>query len=190
MQTLTVVNQMLATLGETPLNSLEEPHTFRGACLSTLDSESNRIQSKGWWFNMEKTTLTPMVNGRIVLGNDIVAVRTPDQRIVQRGRYLYDLERGDYTFDSEVTLTQIRRVAFDELPESAAAYIAALAVLRFQSNYDSDTQKRRELEQHVADALVWINSDHTRNRRTNFITSNPRLARLKAVTSAVRRSIR
>jgi hypothetical protein len=191
MQTLTVVNQMLGTMGEAPLASLEDSHAFRGACISTLEAESTRIQAKGWWFNMETVTLTPQVNGRISIPNDAIAVRTPTRSTAQRGRYLYDLDNGTFVFENALNdCTLIRAVTFEDLPESAAAYIAACAVLRFQTKYDGDTAKTRQLQAEEQTALVDINTDHIRNRRSNFINSNAKLMRLKSLTNGARRYIR
>jgi hypothetical protein len=192
MQTLTVVNQMLGTIGEAPLASLEDAHEFRGACISTLESESTRIQASGWWFNMETVTLTPqLLTGRLSVPNDALAVRTPTRETVQRGRYLYDLSEGTFVFQYPLNdVTLIRHVVFEDLPETAAAYIAACALVKFQSRYDSDTAKTRELKIAEQETLVAIKTDHIRNRRSNFIQSNAKLMRLKVLTNGARRYIR
>lgn len=190
MQTLTVLNQMLGTMGEAPLNTLEDPHTFRGACLSRLDSENRRIQAKGWWFNMEEVTLNPMLDTRISLSGDTISVRTPSRNVIQRGRYLYDLEGGTPFFTSSLDVELIRLVPFESLPESAAQYVAASAVLKFQSSYDSDRAKTAELDMGMKEARIECMTEHIRNRRSNFIESNSKLQRLKQTTNGARRLIR
>lgn len=190
MQEITVVNAMLATMGESPLNSIEDPHAFRAACLSTLDSEDARIQAKGWWFNQEVVTMTPQTNDRIPLPGDAISVRTPARNIVQRGRYLYDTDTGDYLFYAPVKIELIRRVPFGDLPESAAQYIKACSVVQFQTNYDGDTAKTRDLRIIEARTFAEINIDHIRNRRSNMIDSNVNLQRLKSTTNGLRYRIR
>lgn len=45
--TLDVVNSQLATLGETPLNDLDEDHPFVAAGLLALRTVNSREQTKG-----------------------------------------------------------------------------------------------------------------------------------------------
>lgn len=190
MQTLTVINRMLATMGEAPLASIEEDHAFRGACISTLDTESKAVQARGWWFNMEDLTLNPMLDKRIVVPGDFLSIRTDSRDVAQRGRYLYDLSNGTLFFDRDVECKVIRHVPFADLPETAASYISAKAVLWFQMNYDGDEIRTRRLEREVNEAYAVMNIEHTRARKSNFIDSNVRLQRLKYVTRGARRFIR
>jgi hypothetical protein len=201
MQTLDVVNEMLGTMGETPLNTLEDPHTFRGACLSTLTNMNRQIQSKGWWFNRETLELAPSaLDSTIYLPGDFINVRVPrlptgraTRNVVQRGRRLYDLDEGRYEFDKAVTVEVVRLIPFQEMPETAAQYVAAMAVLQFQSKYDGDTAKSREIRGRLEGPMglfAAINTEETRNRQVNLIESNPRLLRLKFITKAARRLLR
>ncbi len=189
MHKLAVINRMLATMGEVPLNSLEDPHAFRGACLSILDAEDARIQAIGWWANMETITLQPTTDGRIPIAGDAISVRTPTRNCVQRGRGLYDLDGGTVFFTESVDAILIRRVKFDELPESLAQYISAEAVLKFQRDYDGDSRKTADLETDASKARAEARTDHIRNRRTNLIDSNAGLQRLKSITRGARRYI-
>ena len=203
MQTLDVVNEMLGTMGQAPLNTLDDPHRYRGACLSTLNKLNRSIQAKGWWFNREVLKLEPSATtsliyteegvGRMIyVPGDTINVRYPSQNgmrpvrnIVQRGRRLYDLDGGSYFFTEAVTCEIVRLIDFQELPETAAQYIADSAVLQFQSKYDGDTAKGRELQGRLTGptgSFAAINVEETRNRRVNFITSNERLMRLKLLT--------
>lgn len=197
MQTLDVVNEMLGTMGEAPLNTLDDPHRFRGACTSTLNKLSRSTQAKGWWFNREVLELAPSaLSSEIYVPGDTINVRYPRQNlmapvrnIVQRGRRLYDLDGGSYVFTSAVTLEIIRLVPFQELPETAAQFIADQAVLQFQSKYDGDSSKTRELAGRLSGPLgsmVAMNIEETRNRRGNMILANERLQRIKAVTRGAR----
>lgn len=190
MQRLDVVNAMLATMGAVPLNTLEDPHAFRGACLAVLETEDRRIQAIGWWANMENLTLTPTTDERIPLPGDFISVRTPTRNCVQRGRYLYDLDSGTPFFTAAVDAVVIRRVPFADLPESLAQYIAAECVLKFQRKYDGDSTKTRDLERDASVARAEARTDHIRNRRTNLLDSNVSLQRLKHLTRGARRYIR
>lgn len=183
MLTLDVVNDMLGTMGEAPLSSLQEAHAFRGTCLNVLASTSRRIQARGWWFNMDEVVLQPMLNQRIALPNDVMSVRTNNYAYVKRGEYLYDVSTSDYLFTADVPSLLIRNVPFDQLPETAAAYIGAEAVERFQKRYDGDPIKNRDLVNETRMARAECNIEHTRNRKANLILSNDNLMRIKSASN-------
>lgn len=180
MQTLTVVNQMLASMGEVELASLTDTHPFLPSALSTLDNQNRNIQSKPWWFNEETVTLeVNPIDNSIYLPGDTLEIITCNPNYVQRGSRLYNKDGGTYEFDLAQTVTLRRLLDFEDLPELAAQYIAAEAVLRFQSNYDSDGTKRQELMTVRDDARITLNAEETRQRKVNRLINNPRLARLK-----------
>lgn len=186
MQKLDVINAMLGSMGEAPLNTLTEPHAFRGAALSIFDSVNTQVQGRGWWFNMEELELQPSaLDSNIYLPGDTAAVRTPTRNVTRRGNRLYDLDGGTYVFTEAVKVTLIRLLPIEDLPEAAAQHVRALCVLKFQTTYDGDTAKTRALTDEVFGpdgTRVILYAEHTRNRRTNLITSNPRLQRLKLLT--------
>lgn len=186
MQKLDVINAMLGSMGEAPLNTLTEPHAFRGAALSIFDSVNAQVQGRGWWFNMEELELQPSaLDSNIYLPGDTAAVRTPTRNVTRRGNRLYDLDGGTYVFTEAVKVTLIRLLPIEDLPEAAAQHVRAMCVLKFQTTYDGDTDKTRALTDEVFGqdgTRVILYAEHTRNRRTNLITSNPRLQRLKLLT--------
>lgn len=201
MNTLDVINECLGTMGESPLSTLEDPHAYRGAALATLANLNRQIQAKGWWFNRETLTLSPSsLDSTIYLPGDFVSVRVPrtvegaaTRQIVQRGRRLYDTSNGTYEFSSAVYVEVVRLVTFEDLPEVAAQHIAALTVLQFQSKYDGDTAKRRELMERIGGphgTHAAINTEETRDQQVNLIESNGRLQRLKFITKSARRLLR
>lgn len=187
MQTLAVVNLMLGTLGEKPLNSLTDSHAMLPAALGKLDENNRAIQADGWWFNMEDLTLTPsVIDNAIYLPNDCLAVRTPTANLVKRGNRIYNLTGGSYEFTSDLDVELIREVEFEDLPEIAATYISKKAILAFQADFDADTAKARLLAEEIRMAFIGINTAHTRNRKANFLTSNVRLQNLKNLTRGAR----
>lgn len=179
---LTVVNRMLATMGEAPLNALTDPHTFRGACLAKLENRNSTVQTPGWWFNRELLTLSPNIgDSKIYLPGDVVNVMIPGRLdIVQRGRVLYNTVQGTNLFDESVDAQVIRILPFEDLSDIVAEYIAATAVLEFQTDFDGDSNKMRTLQTIAADATRNFNSEATRQTRYNMIDQNPRLQRLKS----------
>lgn len=193
--TLDVVNDCLATLGEAPLNSLTEPHTDRPAAQRLLARINSEVQAPGWWFNLEALTLQPTAStGYVQLPGDCLkwesGVRSSDTLVrsqakpwfVQRGTRLYDTRTNSYEINESVTGEIVRLVPFEELPSVVNEYVAAATVLRFQSGFDGDTQRRAELTQRYTLARSEARAENIRQLRVNFINNSWRLSRIKAVS--------
>ena len=188
---LSVVNDCLAIMGEAPLNTLAEDHAFKSAAINALTRITNTILSKGWWFNMETLELsTNPTDLRIYLPNDVGTVLPSHSNVnvVQRGRVLYDLDRGTDRFDVGFTLTVrlTRTLALEDIPASVSDLIAAKTVLDFQQLYDGDQTKTRNLIIEVAGLNTLANSEHIRNRRVNLIDTSARLNRIRNVINTSR----
>lgn len=199
--TLEVVNDCLATMGETPLNTLTEPHEFKASAQRALSRANKSIQAVGWWCNLEAATYVPGPNGQIQLPGDALkwqsGTRSSDKLlrsvakpwIIQRGNRLYDTREGSYQITEEVTGELVRLVPFEELPLVLNEFIAAQAVLRFQSNFDADNSKRAELTENWKVARIDARAEQIRQAAVNFRHSNSTLSRIKSVTNAARRYI-
>lgn len=190
---LDVVNACLGSLGERPLSALTEPHAFKGAAITKLSEANDNLQQRGWWFNNETLTLSPSPStGHLVLPGDCIkwqsGVRASKTLIrhaakpwvVQRGLRLYDTLNGTYVFTEDIVGEITRRVTFEELPPVFASYVAAEAVLRFQSVYDADNSKRLELAEALRARRVEAVAEDIRQRAVNLLSSNEGLARIKA----------
>ncbi len=168
---LDVINDMLATLGESPLNAIEDDHPMVAAGVRFLKVASWREQAKGWWFNKEVVTLSPDDDGYILTPADAISVDPlkPENLFVQRGRRLYNTENSSYKFTQEVKCAVTRSIPFEDHPPSAASYIAQCAVMEFQISYDADGQKTRLIERNVREALAALNTEHIRNQQVNLL---------------------
>lgn len=189
---LSVVNKCLAIMGEAPLNSLAETHTYKTAALNRLDAERSRILAKGWWFNDETVTLAVSpLDSRIYLPGDTLSVVVLDQRpkLAQRGRILYNLDDATDLFPATDTYTAriIRDLAIENIPTSAAEYIATATVLWFQNEYDGDQTKTRNLAQALEDRKAEAMAEHIRNRRVNLLNNSTGLARIRRIVMQGRR---
>lgn len=197
--TLDVVNECLATMGEAPLNTLAEPHEFKAAILRVLSKADKHIQSKGWWYNSEELTLSPdPINSQITLPGDCLRAESGIRLthnlvrgahkpwIIQRGRRMYDMSKGTYVITEDLAITMVRQVPIEELPTPIGDYIAAETVLKFQSAYDGDNNRRAELAQAWHQAQGDSVSEDVRQRRVNLLQSNSTLGRIKSVTRSSR----
>jgi polyhydroxyalkanoate synthesis regulator protein len=106
--------------------------------------------------------------------------------LIERGLRLYDTRTRTYVITEDVTGELVREVPFEELPAVLNDLIAAEAVLKFQSNFDADNNKRQELTQAWSLCRIAANSENIRQLSVNLINSNTRLSRIKAVTRRLR----
>lgn len=135
---LEAVNEMLRSIGETPVNSLENLQVIDASiALSTLRGVSREVQAKGWHFNTEDNyPLALDEDGYVQLPANTLRVDTvytsASVDAIQRGTRLYDKVNHTYVFDTAPTVELVLMLAFDEMPESARQYIFMRAARRFQ----------------------------------------------------------
>jgi hypothetical protein len=177
MLVIDAINDMLAYLGESPLDPTDPDYTehpLYASALRVLDTSSIKVQSRGWWFNDRVATLEPVADA-IVIPNTYISVA-----IVGWGRYAdYTVRDGalfDLTNNTAVITSSLRAwirelIPFAELPQTAAAYVAAHAATRFVRTYDGDRGKLADVKEDEASAYILFNADHIRNSRVNLHTT-------------------
>ncbi|GEM_PF-3175039 len=172
---LDVVNDMLAALGETPVNDLSSGHPLVGAAVRMIGTANSREQAKAWWFNKELVTLSPDDNGAIWLPNDTIRVDPTKTTLhyVQRGRRLYQpyarASVDKYKFTRPVTCWLVRLLPFEELPAPAQLLVSYSAQLDFMKSYDADQDKYAAVQALKREALIMLNAEHTRNQNANLL---------------------
>ena len=187
---LDVVNACLATMGETPLNTLEDDHSHKAAALEQLAQTSKIEQKRGWWFNSEYIVLEPDVSKFIYLPLDALAVKTVDRWNVplfaQRGRRLYNLGKNTYEWTQSLRVDLVRLLSFEDLPFHAADVVGYGAVIRFQRSFDGDTTKYQQISQDYARARLELNAEETRNRRPNLLATASNQSKMGMIGGAYR----
>ena len=143
---LEAINTMLSTIGESPVNAVEDTGNVDVVIArQILQTVSREVQARGWHFNTEKNyTITPDSEGYLVLPNTVLKVDTvyPDSSkdVVVRGSRLYDREKHTYVFTDAVKVDMTILLTFDELPEVARNYATIRASRIFQERVvGSDT---------------------------------------------------
>ncbi|KAF1043429.1 MAG: hypothetical protein GAK35_02213 [Herbaspirillum frisingense] len=173
---LEVVNACLDTMGESPLNAIDEDHPYVAAALNKLASCNTLEQAPGYWFNSELSTLKPDPNtGYIYIPADAINVDAGDNRIIARGRRLYDRYNGTYDMrtlvSGSVQVFLVREVPFEDLPMLAQHVISARTQLDFQESFDGDSQKYNKLGGAYQRAYVTLKAENIRNQRTNMFNT-------------------
>jgi hypothetical protein len=175
MLVIDALNDMLSAIGESPLDPTDPDYTSHPlyeSALRVLNKANALVQSKGWWFNTYKATLTPVANA-IALSSSILSIEVlntyGDMRdYTIRSGALFDLTNNTATITSPITAYIRLLVPFESLPATAAEYVAARATTRFVKVYDGDGAKERGVKDEEALAYLALNADHIRNARVNL----------------------
>ena len=139
---LEAVNTMLTSIGEQPIQNLDDLAGLTDASIARLilSNVSRAVQSRGWVFNTDlDKVMKPDQYGEILLNDTILRVdtttrmRDPDNDIIERGRRLYDRQKNTDKFDegTEIKCNLIIHLNFKDLPEPARRYISIRAARIF-----------------------------------------------------------
>lgn len=140
---LAAVNTIIYTIGESPVNSLENSSSVDVINARTLlAQESRKVQDKGWTFNTQEGYFV----ASDVFSNQIVfrptwlrvlesASGTP---YVNRGGYLYSRPDQTDLFPGGITVDLIEEVPFEELPYCFQTLITMKAARRFNGGSFGD----------------------------------------------------
>tara|TARA_R100000458_G_C8247765_1_gene225284 strand:- start:63 stop:656 length:594 start_codon:yes stop_codon:yes gene_type:complete len=149
---LQAVNTMLSTIGEAPVNSITTPQAADVAiAINVLDEITRHVQADGWDFNTEcEYELTPDSSNEITLPSDTLAVRATNRwsdKLTTRGNKLYNIEDANYTWTSNVEVTLVRELDFEDMPEPAKQYVMLRAARIFRQRTMDDLQDRVPTEE-------------------------------------------
>ena len=102
-QELPAVNEILASVGQAPVTTLDQTNPDVAIAYDTLINVSREIQAEGWIFNTEKYyAITPDANGEIVIANNILQIdlhaeKDNQYEAIRRNGKLY--EKINHTYD-------------------------------------------------------------------------------------------
>lgn len=134
---LEAVNIMLGTIGEAPINSLQDLLPVDATIARSLLIETSKAeQSKGWNFNREENfSITPNLNtNEIAIPENFIYIEIDGLATAIRGARLYNSTDHNYKFEQKTyNATIIQMLEFDELPEQARRYIAIKSARTFQT---------------------------------------------------------
>lgn len=138
MTELDAVNFVIETIGESPVNTVDDPGNIDAATARSLIRQVSRwVQNQGWFWNTDEAfPIVPNSNGELVLPQNVLRVVTvhPDGQLelVVRGQRLYDRTNHTYEIGKKVTADIVRFLPFEEVPEAARWYITVTAARMFQ----------------------------------------------------------
>lgn len=154
---LAAVNDMLAAIGESPVNTLEgDANADVANCRRILNGVNLEVQSKGWTFNIEEDAiLTPDVFSKLINWlPDFLSVKSQSGATVyvNRGGFVYDRTAKVDQFTAPITVNLIRLKGFEEMPIQFRTYIVAKAARRFNIRFFGAAEIEASLQLEEQDA--------------------------------------
>lgn len=145
---LEAVNEILAAIGEAPVNTLSGDLTAEVQMIvNHLHNTSRKVQLEGWWFNEEDDfeLSRDVETGEVTVPGNTLNIDITDERygvdLVQRGTKLYDKIGHTFELGFNPKCTIIFFLSWDELPEAAREYIKIKTARIFQDRFvGSDDQ--------------------------------------------------
>lgn len=179
MSELEAVNEMLMSIGQAPVNTLQITGIKDVAIAKKrLETALRSCLSKGWWFNTDESfVLTPDLDGNIVVPANALKVDSDTADLTERemepkGRCLYNRATQSFEFDAAVTVRIVWGFRFEAIPQTARDYVATVAARRFQSKaIGSQILDRFEQEDEMK-AYIALMREERASRRTNLFSGN------------------
>ena len=161
-QELPAVNEILASVGQAPVTTLDQTNPDVAIAYDTLLNVSREVQAEGWTFNTEEYyPMTPDANGEIPIANNILQIdlhaeKDNQYESVRRDGKLY--EKINHTYDW-TTLTGWDTVRCDivwffdwvDLPRPMQDYIVAKTAAIVSSRIVGDRAQFQILSQRELD---------------------------------------
>ena len=130
---LDAVNQILSSVGQAPVTTLDMQNPEVSIVLNTLREINKQVQAEGWVFNTERHyELTPdSVTKEIVYPFNMLQIDTNVEThkdrydVVRRDGKLYDRLKHTYTFTSNIKADVVWLFDFTDVPPAIQAYITA-----------------------------------------------------------------
>lgn len=146
MNELSIINSMLHVIGEDSVTSITSLHPSVVLARELLAVENEIIQGRGWFFNKETgVVLSAAADGRVIVPSTALHIKAESGNYVQREGVLYDMDNHTDIINGSVTVTLITKLAIEDLPPVAAAYLRACARYVMFENEDGEGQKMRSL---------------------------------------------
>ena len=157
-QELPAVNEILASVGQAPVTTLDQTNPDVAIAYDTLLNVSREVQSEGWSFNTEEyVKFTPDSNDEIVIANNILQIDLHDEvdneyEAVRRNGKLY--EKFNHTFEwpstkwsNGVRCNVVYFYDWVDLPRPIQDYIVARTASIVSSRIVGDGQQYQFLQQ-------------------------------------------
>ena len=132
---LDAVNQILSSVGQAPVTTLDLQNPEVAIVLNTLREVNKQVQAEGWVFNTERHyELTPdSVTQEILYPTNVLQIDThrfqhyDDYDVIRRDGKVYDKLNHTYQFEEPIIADVVWYFDFTDVPPAIQAYIVARA---------------------------------------------------------------
>lgn len=181
---LEAINTMLSTIGEAPVNTVEDNGIVDAVIArQILRATSREVQARGWHFNTEKAyPITPDTEGFLLLPATVLRCDTvetyQDTDVVVRGNRLYDRKNHTFTFEKPVKVDMVILLPFEDMPEVARYYVTVRSSRIFQERVVGSESLSRFNGQDELRAKVALEDYEAETADYNMLTDNYSVARV------------
>lgn len=159
---LDAVNQILSSVGQAPVTTLDMKNPEVYITLETLREVNRQVQSEGWTFNTENhVELTRnSVTNKITYPTNALAVDANEDKyqgkydIVKRDGFLYDKKEHSYIFTEDLVVDMVWLFSFDDVPKIAQTYIINRAARLASVKLVGDSELYQLLQEQEAQSRV------------------------------------
>lgn len=179
---LEAVNEILASINESPINTLENIQDLDTVnALNTLRRINRQFQARGWSFNtFEAYTFNPDIyTHKIKWLDTILHIKSTDSKYIKRGSYFYDLTNQTFTFTNPIEADVILLTDFEDMPEAAKNYIVAKASTDFALKFLGDDSLVKILLEREKEAWTFFHEYELDTNDYNML-DNTYISELKA----------
>jgi hypothetical protein len=132
---LDAVNQILSSVGQAPVTTLDLQNPEVSIVLNTLREVNKQVQAEGWIYNTERSyELVPdSTSKEILYPSNMLQIDTNveahrnEYDVVRRNGKLYDRLKHTYQFTENVKADVVWLFDFTDIPPAIQAYITARA---------------------------------------------------------------
>lgn len=174
---LAAINEILASIGESPVNTLEgEANVDVANARRILNRVNRKVQSRGYTFNIEQSTqLIPDNFSRMIpYPPNYLSVLSPQgtTTYINRGGYVYDTQAKTDMFYSPIVVDLIKLRDFYELPECFRNLIITLASRAFNSRFFGAPEVDADLQEEAREARILCNEYEMDFGRYNMLNGD------------------
>lgn len=157
-QELPAVNEILASVGQAPVTTLDQTNPDVAIAYNTLQQVTREVQAEGWSFNTEyHYEMTPDTNDEILVPNNMLQIdltenaSNMEKDAVVRSGKLYDRFNHTYKFtDPTVEVDIIWQFDWVDIPKPIQNFITARAATLVSSRIIGDPNQYQILQQQEA----------------------------------------
>ena len=145
---LDAVNQILSSVGQAPVTTLDLRNPEVAIALNTVREVNRQVQNEGWCFNTERQyELTPdSTTQEIAYPSNLLAIDTnvdthkDKYDVVRRQGKLYDKLNHTYSFSESIKADVLWLFDFTDVPPPIQAYMTARAARLAATNLIGDSE--------------------------------------------------